>query len=67
MGRDIAPDFREIITVIPDAWLEDTRREFQSSGTGSKAMEAAILTLSVELLHRKWGGRLRWERTGTKA
>lgn len=55
MGRDIAQDFRKIITIVPDDLLEDMRREFQNSGSGSKAMKAVILTLSAELLRRKWG------------
>lgn len=67
MGRDIAPDFRKIITEFSDDRLEDMRRDFQNSKhSGKEAVKKIIFTLSVELLRRKWGGRLRWERTGTK-
>lgn len=71
MGRDIAQNFRKIITIVPDDLLEDMRQEFQNNGTGSRAMEAAILTLSVELLRRKWGVHKKcvsksfWDRVAT--
>lgn len=67
MRRDIAPDFRKIITIVPDDVLKDMRRDFQNSKhSGKEAVKKIILVLSVELLRRKWGGRLRWERTGAK-
>lgn len=50
MRRDVAPDFRKIITIVPDDVLEDMRRDFQNSKhSGKEAVKKIILALSVEL------------------
>ena len=67
MERDIAPDFQRLIAKMPAAWLEDMRRNFQNSRCSShEAVKRVVLDLSIELLRRKWGCKVCWERTGIK-
>lgn len=63
---DIAPLFKSVIVLLPLDALEAMQHRLKTKGTGSEAECKAIFHLSIEILKRKWGCRLRWERTGTK-
>lgn len=54
MRKDIAPEFRRLIRKIPEGWLWDMRIKLDNLNDPSKATQAIILDINVELLRRKW-------------
>ena len=54
MPKDIAPDFRHLIRIIPEAWLYDMRFSLVSLEDSSKAIQQMIFEINVEFLRRKW-------------
>lgn len=54
MNRDIALDFKRIISSIPISVLVDMRKHFVNSGSTDSAIQAAILHMDIEILARKW-------------
>ena len=54
MAKDIAPDFRHLIRIIPESWLYDMRSRLVSLEDSSKAIQQMIFEINVEFLRRKW-------------
>lgn len=54
MAKDIAPDFRHLIRIIPESWLYDMRHRLVSLEDSSKAIQQMIFEINVEFLRRKW-------------
>ena len=54
MPKDIAPDFRHLIRIIPESWLSDMRFRLISLEDSSKAIQQMIFEINVEFLRRKW-------------
>lgn len=54
MGKDIAPDFRHLIRIIPESWLYNMRFRLVSLEDSSKAIQQMIFEINVEFLRRKW-------------
>lgn len=54
MAKDIAPDFRHLIRIIPESWLYDMRFSLVSLEDSSKAIQQMIFEINVEFLRRKW-------------
>lgn len=54
MAKDIAPDFRHLIRIIPESWLYDMRFRLVGLEDSSKAIQQMIFEINVELLRRKW-------------
>lgn len=54
MGKDIAPDFRHLIRIIPESWIYNMRFRLVSLKDSSKAIQQMIFEINVELLRRKW-------------
>lgn len=54
MSKDIAPDFRHLIRIIPESWLYDMRFSLVSLEDSSKAIQQMIFEINVEFLRRKW-------------
>lgn len=52
---DVAPIFEEALTHMPLDDLREIRHNFETKGSGSAAVKKAILSISVEILRRKWG------------
>lgn len=52
--KDIGDDFRRLIRKLPKISLVHLRKEFIEKGTKCAAIESMIVTLSAELLRRKW-------------
>ena len=54
MAKDIAPDFRHLIRIIPEYWLYDMRFRLASPEDSSKAIQQMIFEINAEFLRRKW-------------
>ena len=54
MAKDITPDFRHLIRIIPESWLSDMRFRLVSLEDSSKALQQMIFEINVEFLRRKW-------------
>lgn len=54
MPKDIAPDFRHLIRIIPESWLYDMRSCFISPKNFSESRQQMVFEINVELLRRKW-------------
>ena len=52
--NDAAIEFRRVIRKLPEQWIRDMRLYLSESGSRSKVIQKIILTISVELLRRKW-------------
>lgn len=52
---DIAPAFRKVIFQLPVDALQEMRDYLKLHSSGSSAVNAAIFSISVEILKRKWG------------
>lgn len=52
---DVAPIFEEALTHMPLDDLWEIRHNFETKGSGSATVKKAILSISVEILRRKWG------------
>ncbi|MDY4115119.1 hypothetical protein ACTNES_09710 [Blautia sp. HCP3S3_D9] len=53
MPKDIAPDFRHLIRIIPESWLYNMRFRLVSLEDSSKATQQMIFEINVEFLRRK--------------
>lgn len=58
MAKDIAPNFRHVIRIIPESWLYDMRSRLVSLEDSSKAIQQMIFEINVEFLRRKWSRNL---------
>lgn len=54
MAKNITPDFRHLIRIIPESWLYDMRSRLVSLEDSSKAIQQMIFEINVEFLRRKW-------------
>ena len=54
MAKDITPDFRHLIRIIPESWLYDMRFRLVRLEDSSKAIQQMIFEINVEFLRRKW-------------
>lgn len=52
---DVAPVFENALTYLPLDDLREIRHNLETKGSGAVAVKKAILSISVEILRRKWG------------